>query len=178
VQITNVYPQGQTLYTSPSVGSYGQAYRANPNLAIAAIQDQQKQISQNLQSAISLQLQTQNNNADIARLQLAEKIITQSLRSSLKLNSVQSQSDPNPVSSTVGQSYLITSCSKCHSGAQPKGGVFLGKGAVINSDLGMRITQILAGQQIPKGMESVIESLDRDTKNGLLLETVQSWEKE
>lgn len=168
-QVLAIPVTGQTLYVAPSVGQYGQVYGANPNLALAAVQDQQSSVNQSLQAALALQSQALKNQTDLQKLQLANQIIQQTLAGNSGSSGTQQLNNST--------TFLSRSCSKCHSGAQPKGGVLLDGTAVIDDALGMRITQILSGRRVPAAMQQVVSSLSRDQKNGIMGEILQQWEK-
>lgn len=185
LNITNVYPQGNTLYGTPTVSQYGQTYNTDPNLAIAAVNDQQKLTAQNLQAAIKLQLEAQTNQADIAKLQLASTIIKNALTSTTPQKDVAKlvietsrYVAPETANVQIQTTGVLTSkCASCHGGAQPKGNIQINSQTPLTGDSATRIVQILHGQKVPKGMETLIEGMDAETNNGLLTEVLQLWEK-
>lgn len=198
LNITNVYPQGSTVY---SVGQVAPLYSANPDLALQLT----AKIVDNGIGSLKAAIEAGNTNnqalLNLATVQAATEHLrtattaqmnagTQSLNlritqgaSGIKVEQINEPMEPSaekPMQEVASNGLLKAKCAQCHGQelTQPKGGLFLDSGLGLDAKTALRAVSVVNGRNVPSSMTGVIEGLTPEEKQGLVDEILALWKQE
>ena len=192
LNIANVYPQGDTVYT---VGQASQLYAANPDLAVtlaakiagngtdaftAAVRSGQAS-NEALAQIAKVQAATQHLKAAVGSNEGAKSLTLQITQSGggIQVRPVTDDASPSGKTPTAAGSLLSSKCASCH-GTQltaPKGGLFYDAGHSLDADTSMRALSVLSGKDVPSAMVDVVGGLTAEEKGRLMEEILEAWER-
>lgn len=184
VNIANVYPQGQTVY---SVGQVAQLYATNPALAITTAGRVADSAIASLTAAVNLGSITNEQVAQVAKVQAAvahmQAAVGAQPPSSVTLRITQgagginvermSDDEAPPPPTEPSQSLLAQKCSQCHGVAleQPKGNHYFDAGAKLQPREITAALRILSGEAAaPEAMQELVSGLTQEEKGRLMSE--------
>lgn len=208
INISNVYPQGSTVYT---VGQVSQLYASNPDLAMqltariaengigalkAAIESGNtnnqallnlatvQAATEHLKSATTAQLNAGNQSLNLRITQGASGIKVEQINGDVTEKTVEPMpvNPMTPVDSgkPVTGSLLSAKCAQCHGKemTQPKGGLFFDAGLNLDSNNALLAINVVNGRDVPSSMAAVVEGLTAEERSALTSEILSLWKRE
>lgn len=208
INISNVYPQGSTVYT---VGQVSQLYASNPDLAMqltariaengigalkAAIESGNtnnqallnlatvQAATEHLKSATTAQLNTGNQSLNLRITQGASGIKVEQINGDVTEKTVEpmpmNPMTPVDTGKPVTGSLLSAKCAQCHGKemTQPKGGLFFDSGLSLDANNALAAINVVNGRDVPSSMAAVVEGLTAEERSALTSEILSLWKRE